>query len=61
MRARTLPTTPMRGFLSVSTAFYEFLLPARRTTRHPTLLAFSFFDRQTLGFGLFRHRSAGHG
>ena len=61
MRARTLPTTPMRWFLSVSTAFCEFPFPALRTTRHPVLLAFSFFYHQTLGFGLFRQKRAGHG
>ncbi|MCD0161407.1 hypothetical protein IHN63_08810 [Deinococcus sp. 6YEL10] len=56
-----LPTAAIRGFLSVSTAFYAFLFPALRTTRHPTPLAFSFFDRQMLGFGLFRKRREGHG
>ena len=61
MPSRTLPSTALYGFLSVSTAFCAFLFHASRTTRHPTSLPFSYFDRQMLVSGLFRPRRAFHG
>ena len=61
MPSRTLPSITLCGFLSVRTAFFASRSPASRTTRHPTPLAFSYFDRQMLVSGLFRLRTAHHG
>ncbi|WP_230285894.1 hypothetical protein, partial [Deinococcus sp. 23YEL01] len=61
MPSRTPPSIALCGFLSVRTAFFVSRPPASRTTRHPTPVAFSYFDRQMLVSGLFRLRRAYHG